>query len=132
MHHAQLKARAAYILPGIGKTMRDVLEKTKTDEFLWGKNLSEKIKEARAMEKISKDWKAKASGSSYKTPMKSNRALNWRGPSQGQQGTLRMGDRTRSNPRRFQTKSRQGLQNQRALNQTQYHPSQRATPQQKL
>ena len=81
VHHAQSRARAAYILPGVSKPMRDALEKTKPDSFLFGKNLGEKIKEVKAMEKLTKDLKPKPSGTSYKkTPLRPTRALNWRGP----------------------------------------------------
>ncbi|XP_066584838.1 uncharacterized protein [Prorops nasuta] len=52
LHNSQTKARKAFILPVMNKNFREILEKTKTDEFLFGKSLSEKLKEIKPVEKV--------------------------------------------------------------------------------
>ncbi|KAJ8679755.1 hypothetical protein QAD02_015542 [Eretmocerus hayati] len=58
LHHEQLESRKACILPITNKNMKSVLEKAKPDEYLFGSNLSDKIKEAKVMEKVGNDLKS--------------------------------------------------------------------------
>lgn len=50
--YKQNESRKAFILPGMTKQVKDLLSKTKSDTFLFGKGLSELIKESKALEKI--------------------------------------------------------------------------------
>lgn len=54
---SQTESRKAFILPGIDKTIKSLLEKSKTDEYLFGKNLSERIKQAQALAKVGENMK---------------------------------------------------------------------------
>ena len=56
--HKQSVSRKAFIEPGLSKETRAILKETKIDKFLYGENLSEKIKEARALEKMGENLKA--------------------------------------------------------------------------
>ncbi|KAJ8687834.1 hypothetical protein QAD02_023628 [Eretmocerus hayati] len=58
LHHEQLESRKACILPITNKNMKSVLQKAKPDEYLFGSNLSDKIKEAKVMEKVGNDLKS--------------------------------------------------------------------------
>ena len=58
VHHGQSKARIAYILPSVTKEFRLILEKTTPDKLLFGSDLSEKIRDAKAVAKIGKDFKS--------------------------------------------------------------------------
>lgn len=55
--HKQSNTRKAFIEPGLSKETKTVLKESKIDEFLFGKDLSEKIKEARALNKLGEDLK---------------------------------------------------------------------------
>ena len=61
--HSQTKSRKAFIVAGVDKDTKTMLEDTKTEEFLFGNNLSEKFKEAKVMDKIANSMKKQ----SYKT-----------------------------------------------------------------
>ena len=64
----QTKSRKAFILPGVEKQRKVLLEKAETDEFLFGKGLLDRIKEAIAMEKVGQDMKY-PSGAKKTTPL---------------------------------------------------------------
>ena len=57
MMHNQTKSRAALILAGVDKKTRSLLEETKPQEFLFGNNLTDKIKESRSMDKVANSLK---------------------------------------------------------------------------
>ena len=52
LHNQLIKARKAYLYPSIDKKARAVLENTQTGEYLFGPDLSLKIKSAKAVEKL--------------------------------------------------------------------------------
>ena len=56
--HGQSKAGIAYILPSVTKEFRLILEKTTPDKLSFGSDLSEKIRDAKAVAKIGKDFKS--------------------------------------------------------------------------
>ena len=58
VHHGQSKAMIAYILPSVTKEFRLILEKTTPDKLLFRSDLSEKIRDAKAVAKIGKDFKS--------------------------------------------------------------------------
>ena len=58
--HKQTNTRKAFIEPGLTKETRAILKDTKVDDFLFEKELSEKIKEARALNKIGENLKIQA------------------------------------------------------------------------
>lgn len=81
LHHKESLARKAYILPNLEKKAKTVLAKTETDKFLFGENLSEKLKSARALEKTALDLKLQPPKTgSQKGPFKKVNAVNWKSP----------------------------------------------------
>ena len=50
--HSQTKSRKALILAGVDKDTKAILADAKTEDYLFGKNLAEKFKEAKSMEKV--------------------------------------------------------------------------------
>ena len=58
VHHKESCARIAYILPGMSKQIKAVLEETKPDSLLFGHGLTEKLQDAIALEKLGKEMKA--------------------------------------------------------------------------
>lgn len=56
-HYSQLTARKAFITPGLNKQVKSVVNEIKTDKFLYGSNLAEKIKDAKIVEKAGLDMK---------------------------------------------------------------------------
>lgn len=73
----QTESRKAIIKPGLNKRIRDLLSNTKTDIFLFGKSLGNKIKETKAMEKLSQNFKNQ---STAKITQPSKNYLNSKGP----------------------------------------------------
>lgn len=70
------KARKAYIYPSLDKKAKKYLETAESDEFLFGKELTQRLKSAKVVEKA---------GLSLKNPQTEKKAfrppaLNWRGP----------------------------------------------------
>lgn len=51
------RSRKAFIEPGLSKDTVTILKETKIDEYLYGSQLSEKIKEAKALNKMSENLK---------------------------------------------------------------------------
>lgn len=75
--HKQNITRKAFIEPGLTKETKAVLKDSKIDEFLYGKDLPEKIKEAKALNKLGDELKlaqpnkpgpSTNKSSNYKTP----------------------------------------------------------------
>ncbi|XP_043281687.1 uncharacterized protein [Venturia canescens] len=57
--HFQInQSRRALILPGVSKPLKELLDKTKSDSELFGKNLTEKISETKALEKMGRTVKS--------------------------------------------------------------------------
>ncbi|XP_046145863.1 uncharacterized protein LOC123989206 [Osmia bicornis bicornis] len=59
--HSQTRSRIALILAGVDRDTRSMLESTKPDVFLFGKNLADKVREARTMEKVANSIKKQSS-----------------------------------------------------------------------
>lgn len=75
---AQLtKARKAFIYPGLDKKAKTLLGNATTGEFLFGPELSQRIKTASTVEKIGLTLKPQPPGK--KTPFRAN-SLNWKRP----------------------------------------------------
>lgn len=55
--HKQTVTRKAFIQPGLSTETKAVLKDAKVDEFLFGKDLTEKIKDAKAMNRIGESMK---------------------------------------------------------------------------
>lgn len=73
-------SRKAFILPGVDKKYKTLLEKCRTEKFLFGENLSEKIKEMKEMDRIGENLKGQASSQYRKPPPSYTKAsLNFRG-----------------------------------------------------
>ena len=81
--YSQTKSRKAFIVAGVDKDTKIMLEDTKTEEFLFGKNLSEKFKEAKVMDKVAnsmkkQSYKTQGSALTAKQPLNSNSLLGKR------------------------------------------------------
>ncbi|XP_074114401.1 uncharacterized protein LOC141537359 isoform X1 [Cotesia typhae] len=68
LHFRLSESRKAFILPGMTKQSKDVISTTKTDEFLFGKNLSDKLKEARALDKLTQNMRYQQSKAGNQNP----------------------------------------------------------------
>ncbi|XP_044594856.1 uncharacterized protein LOC123272220 [Cotesia glomerata] len=68
LHFRLSESRKAFILPGMTKQSKDVLSTTKMDEFLFGKNLSDKLKEARALDKLTQGMRYQQSKAGNQNP----------------------------------------------------------------
>lgn len=55
--HKQSKSRKAFIEPGLARETKVILKDTKVDEFLFGKELTEKIREVKAINKLGENLK---------------------------------------------------------------------------
>lgn len=79
--HGQTESRKAFILPGVDKHYQKILENAITDYFLFGKNLSERIKQAKAIHKIGSSMKTQSSNEGAGQRLPSNqRSLYGRRP----------------------------------------------------
>lgn len=86
--HSQTKSRIAFILTGVDKETKTLLEDRETEEFLFGKNLSDRIKEAKAMDKVASSIKKQQpkQKAPYKKPLNFN-SLPGKWPPPGPSGT---------------------------------------------
>ncbi|XP_011643293.1 LOW QUALITY PROTEIN: uncharacterized protein LOC105431054 [Pogonomyrmex barbatus] len=50
--HHQLSLRRAFIMPPMNKAIKPTLERAKFDQWLYGHNFTEQLKEAKSLEKI--------------------------------------------------------------------------------
>ena len=57
MMYSQTRSRIAFVVAGVDKDTRNILEDTKPEEFLFGKNLREKIKEAKGIDRVANSIK---------------------------------------------------------------------------
>ncbi|KMQ86298.1 reverse transcriptase and recombinase [Lasius niger] len=57
IHYNETESRKAFIYPGINKQFKTTLKDRKSDVFLFGENLSEKIKESKNIEKLTQNVK---------------------------------------------------------------------------
>lgn len=81
LHHKESMARKAYILPGLDKRAKTILGKIETDKYLFGDDLSEKLKSAKAVEKAGLDLKIQPQKTAPpKTPFKRSNSVNWKSP----------------------------------------------------
>lgn len=110
--HKQSNSRKAFIEPGLSKETKAILKGTKIDEFLYGKELSEKIKEAKALDKIGENLKVQqATKTTPGKPNLNNKTPFAGRPPAGQMGYTHFGGRQR--PRVF-FKNRQQFVNHKA------------------
>lgn len=94
-HHQEAMTRKSFILPGMEKNIKDVLEKSRPDKFIFGENLPEKIKSTKSIEKIASDLKPKTVFK--KAPLKPANQLNWKSPHRRYQGQKGVGNKHSSN-----------------------------------
>lgn len=74
--YKQTKSRKTFIEPGLSDETKAVLKDVKTDEFLFGKDLPEKLKQRNTLKKISENLKAqKTQQSSAKQNLNSRAPL---------------------------------------------------------
>lgn len=106
VHHKESNARIAYILPGMGKQIKAVLEETKPDTFLFGHGLTEKLQEAIALEKLGKELKATQEPPAPKKPNPGR--PKWKNPAHKHPGPGHVDHRSRPGYHRnnFQQKPR--------------------------
>ncbi|XP_060806494.1 uncharacterized protein LOC132903258 isoform X1 [Amyelois transitella] len=80
------RGRRTLVLSTINKDLKDSLLETEAGEFLFGENLTEKIKTAKAVQKSGKDLKSDDKKKPFvkqnenKDKTNNNKTLNWRGP----------------------------------------------------
>ncbi|XP_066590898.1 uncharacterized protein [Prorops nasuta] len=92
LHSQLIKARKAFLYPCVDKKARPILEKTHHGEFLFGPDLSQKIKTVKAVEKLG--LSIKQFSSEKKPTFQASSTLNWRGPpvrNRGQAGRRNFG-----------------------------------------
>lgn len=110
VHHKESSARIAYILPGMSKQIKAVLEETTPDTLLFGHGLTEKLQDAIALEKLGKELKAQQVLPPPKNPnQKAPGSSKWKNPIKkrlGYQGHVDNWSRPGPN-RNFHQKSRQ-------------------------
>ncbi|KAL0879612.1 hypothetical protein ABMA27_003331 [Loxostege sticticalis] len=85
----ETKARRNLVLSTINKDLKESLQETESADYLFGENLTEKIKTAKAVQKSGKELKVDERKKTFaRQPEVSNpkshkaRTLNWRGPPQ--------------------------------------------------
>ncbi|XP_031777100.1 uncharacterized protein LOC116415826 [Nasonia vitripennis] len=98
--HKQNITRKAFIEPGLSKETKAVLKDSKTDEFLYGKDLPEKIKEAKALNKVGDELKLSQPNNLGTSTNKSSnyRAPFVRRPPAGQMGSTAFTGRLKQRP----------------------------------
>lgn len=80
LHHEKSIARRTCIAPNIQPQMKNIINETKIDEFLYGKNLAEKIKETKTAEKIGEEVKQTLMVRRKPVGPAARPTLNWRSP----------------------------------------------------
>ena len=69
LHNSQLLGRKSCIIPNIlNKNFKSILENSNPDEFIFGLNLSDKLKEAKVLEKMGNELKNPATSSTVRRP----------------------------------------------------------------
>ena len=121
-HHAESVTRKAFISPGLSKEMRIVLEGANSDAFLFGNNLSEKIKEAKQIQQTSRELKNMPP--QKKTLLKTSNSLNYKGPAVRQpppayQSAANVKPVARSSYPNYHPKNKRGTSYNRSQNRTQ-------------
>lgn len=116
LHFRLSESRKAFILPGMTKQSKDVLSTTKTDEFLFGKNLSDKLKEARALDKLTQNMRYQQSKAGNQNPRQhlNGKSLPAKRSFSNQAGFSSQANQSRP---RFFFKSRQQFMNPRVQSQ---------------
>lgn len=79
LHHNQSACRKAFILPGLSKEVKTLLQHTAQDTFLFGDKLGDKIKEMKSLERVSHSMKVQPQALPRHSSA-SRQPLNFRGP----------------------------------------------------
>ncbi|XP_031327577.1 uncharacterized protein LOC116158864 [Photinus pyralis] len=79
LHCQQSEARKSLLNLNFRKELKDVILEARSDEFLFGKNLSDRIKEAKAMERSGLDLKQKKTSTLQRKPFSQNQG-NYKSP----------------------------------------------------
>lgn len=101
-HFKQLAARKAFVTPALDKKIKTVLENTKPDKFVFGKDLGEKIKDSRSLNRLSQGLKFQPTLKRL-TPSSSRHHLNWRDPPSARQSTWQAGFKQNFRSTNFQS-----------------------------
>lgn len=111
-HHQELVARKHCIYPSVDKKVKSILEELQSDEFLFGKDLSEKIKFAKLIEKVGLDLKPQSVvKKTFTRSMTPSTSGNWKGPSVKFQRNFQMGNRFKGTPRFMKNQPSQSVGN---------------------
>ena len=125
LHHQLIKARKAFLYPNLDKKAKTVLESSQTGEFLFGPELSHRIKSAKAIEKLSLTLKPQAP---EKRPVfRASSNLNWRGPAAGGRAHSQAGSKNIGHRHSQQQKGQRG-KHQLSQGRTQNFPLQVEQP----
>ncbi|KMQ91452.1 reverse transcriptase and recombinase [Lasius niger] len=91
IHHSQTIARRACILPSVSKQMAEQLTKRRADKYLFGKNLGERIKEIKLINRLGQDIKIQPAKTISTVPNPSN----WKSPLVSQKSATQSGYKQR-------------------------------------
>lgn len=105
IHHNETNSRKAFILPSVSRQVRSILQESEQGTRLFGDNLTDKIKEANAIEKLSGLIKNQPV-IKQSTLYRSN--LNYKGPQVKELGTNKAGYMTNQGLNRGRIYFRQG------------------------
>jgi len=122
LHHSNSITRRAFITPSLGLSVKPIADKSPIDNFLFGENLAETLKAARALERTGKELRAEDTQSKRRPTKKHGESqirkdnLNWHrpyGPSFKPKDRRYGPSRQGQNSQRFQPKNRQYNQSRR-------------------
>lgn len=97
IHHHEAITRRTFIIPGVDKSMKPVLESSKIDKFLFGERLLEQVSLKKNLTKVASDLKPKPL--LKPAPPKQNH-LNWSAPPSNKQ-KLKEGQQRRFSTQKF-------------------------------
>lgn len=95
--HRMTKTRKTFVYPSLEKKAKELLEKEKTDTFLFGKDLSLRIKSAKSMEKVGLTLKPQQQAKKF--PAKPSTTGNWRAPPARNRPFYQAGYKSKNNQR---------------------------------
>ncbi|CAG5059793.1 unnamed protein product [Parnassius apollo] len=98
IHHQDSASRKFFALSGANKVVQDAMKNSKTDEFLFGADSTEKIKTAQSIKRTSSQIKINDKKETTKPNFNSKKQVNWIGPLQYQHQ-----QRTRNGPQQQAT-----------------------------
>lgn len=120
VHQSETEARRALVASNLNKKVKDTLINTSRDEWLFGKNLSDRVKDAKALEKSSSDFKTEVQKRKYVGTNSGRGSLNSKRPSRQSPNNYRQGGRKhqpqkRSNQSTYNRKPQYNVERRRRI-----------------